>query len=180
MSVTEFIELSDKEFDRISKRVRETYPNACILWIEKNKNSSLEKEYHKYKAKFEEPNEMELFHGTSESAARSIMDSGFDPLRCRDAWYGNGVYFSPSAQVSLSYSMGITHTVKKTRKDIQYVLLNKVCLGKLLILRNRLQDQDIPFPYTSTKSPTKPAEYVVNKREAVWPEYLISFYPQAK
>lgn len=124
---------------------------------------------------------MELFHGTSELAARSIMDTGFDPLRCRDAWYGNGIYFSPSVQVSLEYSNGITWKVWKNNDAIRYVLLNKVCLGRTLaVKKEQLHNKNIPPEYNSSKSDTEPAEYVVNKREAAWLQYLIAFYPQAK
>ncbi len=53
-------------------------------------------------------------------------------------------------------------------------------LGRTLVVRNStiLLNKDIPSDYNSSKSNKNPAEYVVNKLEAAWHEYLIAFYPK--
>jgi hypothetical protein len=45
-----------------------------------------------------------MFHGTTEAALNTIMQSGFDPTYNRVSMYGKGTYFSSSCMMSARYS----------------------------------------------------------------------------
>ena len=51
-------------------------------------------------------NEMQLFHGTTQSAAEDIARQGFNRSYsgCNGTQYGKGVYFARDAAFALSYS----------------------------------------------------------------------------
>lgn len=173
MSSSEYLELGP-EFDMISCLVRETFPQSCIVWIEKNHNLWLKQLYDDYRQKLSPTNERMLFHGTSEPIARSIMKEGFDPTKCVSACNGVGIYFSPAAQVSASYSRGKQD--QNSNIDLAFMLCCDVALGTSCRLG---WNQKIPQGFNSGESYQTPPEYVIDKREAAYPKYLIAFYPDA-
>lgn len=108
--------MSDKRYDEISARVRKSYPNACILFIDELHNPFLEDE----QAKLDGKEKTLLFHGTSEKNIDSICRNGFRcELNVRSA-YGKGTYFSEFA----SYSIHYANTQKPD--DIVYMFLCQV------------------------------------------------------
>ena len=77
--------MSDKRYDKIEEGIRKSYPNSCILWIEEIINPELEELYKTQKAEIEAKRgktckELQLYHGTKEEYANSIIKNGFDPL----------------------------------------------------------------------------------------------------
>ena len=86
--------MSDPEWDRISKRVRESYSNACILWIDRVPAQG----------KFESA--AELFHGTHVKNIDTILLEGFDVSKNLRSAYGKGTYFSSTAKYSMNYTSG--------------------------------------------------------------------------
>lgn len=169
-----YLSLSDKVYDEITLQIRKTYPNVCVVWIEKIFNAKLEEKYEKYKSSINPPNEKRLYHGTSERIARIICEDGFDPSYNTASSYGKGVYFSTRAFYSSSYSL----KNRQTNQDIVYLLVCDVVLGKTC---KGLQNTHIDKGYDSaTDNLKKPDMYIVNKREACIPRYLVAFYPDAK
>lgn len=125
---THYVELSDPIYDTVTKRVRKTYPTACIVYIERIENEQLEAAFAKRKASLEALRGADailirqLFHGTTEKAVDSIVRNGFDPAYNTVSAYGIGTYFSPSSQVSKDYA-------KSKKEELNYMFLADVLVG---------------------------------------------------
>lgn len=170
---TTYLSLSDPEYDKIVGFFRQTYPNSCVVWIEKIINPDLLSDYEEYKNTFSEPNEKLLFHGTTEENARKIIDSGFDLSLNKTFGYGKGIYFSKRAIYSSNSRFS-----KPSNDDLAFMLLCSVVTGKVT---QGDRGEKIPKDYDSfTNSIKNPDMYIVNRREATLPRYLVAFYPGAK
>lgn len=167
----EFLLLSDPEYTKIEEMVRKTYKNACIVWIEKIHNDSFRGIYENYKLSINPPNEMTLFHGTNEDAARSIIRYGFDPSYSKICAYGKGIYFSKRASYSKDYS-------KRLRgNDLAFMFVCDVVTGKCC---QGYPNKPIQHGFDSaTNDIANPDMYIVNRREAAFPHFLVCFYPDA-
>jgi hypothetical protein len=157
-------------YEEIENIVRKTYEHSCIVWIEKIKNETLENNFKQYISTLNPPNIKRLFHGTSEEIARIIIQEGFDPSKNKVSAHGLGVYFSTRAAYSKDYC--------KTTKGRDYVFMlvcdvatGKVCKGR--------HSQPITDGFDSaTDNLNHPDMYIVNKREAALPLFLVAFYPK--
>jgi hypothetical protein len=139
------------------------------MWIEKIDNPLLEKNYSKYRETIHPPNIKTLFHGTSENIARIIIQEGFDPSYNRTSAHGLGCYFATMA----SYSKG--YCKKENGRDYVFMLVVDVVTGKTT---KGQRNTAIPPNYNSVVNSTrKPSMYIVNKKEAALPKYLVAFYP---
>ena len=171
-TLTTYIDLSDPIYSQIEASVLKTYTKACIVWMEKNENKVLEQEYLLYALQFVEPNVKRLFHGTKEENMNSILRSGFNPALRKVCACGYGVYFSTRAEYSRHYSK------TRSNQDLAYMLVCDVVCGKVAQGRQGL---NIPEGYQSfTDNLAHPDMYIVDKREAAYPRYLVAFYPYAK
>jgi len=169
MSV-EYLKLSDPMYEEIENAVRKTYEHSCIVWIEKIKNEELEKKFKEYVLTLNPPVVKRLFHGTSGEIARIIIEEGFDPSKNKTSAHGLGVYFSTRALYSKNYC----HKTKGC--DYVFMLVCDVATGKTC---KGLNGQPIPKEYDSaTDNINRPDMYIVNKREAALPLYLVAFYPK--
>lgn len=167
--MTQYVKLSDPVYDFIEQSVLATYPNACIVWIEKVVNEDLEKAYQAYKATVRPSNEKRLFHGTSEDIARVIIKDGFDPSKAKVCAHGLGIYFSTRAAYSSVYCR------RNAGQDYAFMLVVDVITGRV---GEGKAYTAIPPEFNSvTDSLKRPDMYVVNKREAAMPRYLVAFYP---
>ncbi len=164
------LDLSDPEYDKISEFFKQTYPNSCIVWVEKIDNPDLLSNYEEYKKTIPEPNEKLLFHGTTEENARKILVSGFDPSLNKAFAYGKGVYFSKRSIYSRDFSM-------PSNDELAFMLLCSVVTGKVT---KGYRGEKIPKNYNSfTNSIKNPHMYIVDRSEATMPRYLVAFYPAA-
>jgi len=168
---TTYLSLSDPMYDQIESLVRQTYSRSCIVWIEEIENLTLLEQFEKYKASLSSPNVKQLFHGTSAETARIIINEGFDPAFNKTSAYGKGVYFSTRAKYSKDYS--------RERKDgLAFMLVCDVITGNVGQGRS---GQPIPSRFNSvTDNLRRPDMYIVDKREACIPQYLVAFYPKAR
>lgn len=168
----DYLSLSDPDYTRIENMVRKTYKNACIVWIEKVNNPLLREAYDAYKASINPPNEYVLFHGTNEDAARSIIRNGFDPSYSKTCAHGKGIYFSKRASYSKDYSK------RKRGNDLAFMFVCDVVTGMCCQGSN---NKPIPYPYNSaTDNVAKPDMYIIDRREAAFPHFLVCFYPDAQ
>jgi len=170
---TVYVKVGDKIYEKIEEAIRASFIDACIVWIEQVENKQLELDHVKYAAQFDNPNLRRfLFHGTSEQVARKIIWEGFDPSFNKTSAHGKGVYFATDASYSRSYS--VSHMQKKA--ELAYMLVCDVVLGKV---GQGEQSKPIPAVYDSvTDSLVKPSMYIVNKKAAAMPRYLVAFYPK--
>ena len=98
------VSMSDPTYTWIENRVLESYPNACLLYIDEVINPVL---YEKFLLRKQLINatEVQMFHGTHENNIRPIVMNGFDPGLNKRKAFGPGVYFAKNAKYSSDYMM---------------------------------------------------------------------------
>lgn len=174
MSSTRYVEMSEKLYDEISARVRATYPNSCIVWIEENINPLLRAQY---KARRDEiakrvpgSKEVQFFHGTREENINSILAGGFDATLNKTSAYGKGTYFARDAQYSWSY-------MHPGKEQISYMFLCDVVLGKQHLGQANTQ---IPAGFDSfVDNVGNPSIVVTPYNDGAFPHYIIAFHKSA-
>ena len=117
---------NSEEFIRIQSHFKQTMTNQ-IIRIEKINNPMLEHEFNKRSSHLTCQNIKHLFHGSSNTAYDSILETGFDlKYAAPTGLLGAGIYFAEDA----SYAHIYGHITKTTRGRINHVLYCKVNLGK--------------------------------------------------
>jgi hypothetical protein len=167
---TVYVEMSDPVYDQISKRVRQSFPNSCICWIEEVQNPNLQKSYDELKLKI--GNEKLLFHGTSEEAINSIAAGGFNPEFNKTSAYGKGTYFAEKASYSFSY-------MKQGRDGVAYMFLCTVLTGRMCRGSNQLVINTENYD-SAVDNIDNPTIFVSPHSAAAYPKYIISFHKNAK
>ena len=157
---TEYLSMSKLNYDKISERVRKSFPNACICWIEQIKNPNLRERYENSKSEMQVPNEHQLFHGTSKHIADIIIKKGFDASKNMRSLYGKGTYFAVDAMYSFDF-------MEPDSTQISYMFLCDVVIGTI-------------GTNCSTDNKDKPTMFAVPKNESAFPTYLIAFHKYAK
>jgi hypothetical protein len=80
-----YINVGSPEYEMVSGKIQETYPNACIVWIEKVEESKYQ--YNQRKELIEclrgDVQEKLLFHGTDEKNINDILKHGFSMDKCK-------------------------------------------------------------------------------------------------
>jgi len=148
--------MSDPRYDRIEKRVLESYPNACLLYIDEVINPPL---YEKFlnRKQLINATEVEMFHGTRENNIHLIARDGFDPkLNVRSA-YGPGVYFAENAIYSKAYMSS------NDPDEPTFMFLANVLVGKIGVDNNKGPNM------LTTLHP-----------DGAYPRYIIAFHKTAK
>ena len=149
--------MSDPKYVNIERRVRESFENSCICWIEEisypldeyvNCRTSLGGEF----------KELSLFHGTHEKLVNIIIREGFDPSKNVRSVYGKGAYFAKDASYSFNYM------TSNEGNDISFMFLCDVLVDHSVLTNVR----------------ENPTIFVVPKREAILPRYVITFHKSAK
>ena len=105
------VSVGSSEWTGILQRIQETIPSVNLVSIKRIQNEFLWEKYCQHKERMnrkgpERVNEMELFHGTSETSPEDIYKSeeGFDMRFSRAGMWGQGNYFAESARYSCSYA----------------------------------------------------------------------------
>lgn len=164
--------LYDPIYDEISNKIRETYKNVCVLWVDKINNEKLTNKYEMRKKEIKEKRgdvkELKLFHGTSEKCAESIIINGFDVSKNIKSAYGKGTYFSTSASMSQTYS-------KSSNDKCSFIFLSKVLIGNCCDGNtDRKINTNIYDNFVNNS--ISPSIYVTPYNDGALPLYLISFY----
>ena len=148
--------MSDPKYNQVEKRVLESYPNACILYIDEVMNPILYEKYLKRKELIN-ATEVQMFHGTRENNIYPIARGGFDPkLNVRSA-YGAGVYFAENAIYSANYM------ISKDPNEPTFMFLADVLVGKIGIDNNK-----------------GPNMLTTLHADGAYPRYIIAFHKNAK
>jgi hypothetical protein len=168
---TKYVDLSEPVYAEIETAVFKTYNTACILWIEEIVNPRLSAEFEQYKEELKNPNVHRLFHGTSEENANSIITNGFNAKVNKRSAYGNGTYFSTRAEYSRHYS-------KERGDNLAFMIVCDVACGK--VCQGRANTPITNGFDSCTDNIKRPDMYIVDKRAAALPKYLVAFYPKAK
>lgn len=159
------VNLSDPIFDEISSMVRQSYPNSCILWIDRVENTELRTQFDARKDVIAAkvggaPEVIKGFHGTKPENIDAICRYGFDPkLNVRSA-YGRGVYFAKFAKYSSNYAPA-------GHDEISFMFLADVLVGE--------KGSDVYV--NNTQNPTI---YVTPYADGAFPSYVIAFHSMAR
>lgn len=172
--------LGERIFDEIDEKIRKSYPESCILYIDEITNPILLERYKTRKgiiiSQGIDLKEMEMFHGTKTKSIQPIMKDGYKASYSTVCAYGKGTYFSPLAQLALKYTA-------KEKEDptflmgceVSYLFLNKVLIGRMKIGRNAevIDQEKYNASCNSLKNTTI---YSIQNDHAILPTYLIGFY----
>ena len=153
MASMEPIFMSDKVYNELVATLRQSFPNACVLYIDRVKNDVLLNRFIKYRDSLEKPNEQRLYHGTNAHAVRSICDEGFKECFSKVKAYGHGTYFSSAGSYSKNYAV-------ETGNGESFMIVSRVALG----------------PGSGGDGRTI---FVTPHDEAACPEYVICFHKNA-
>lgn len=169
----EGISLSSNDYNEIEKSIVESYPNACILYIDKIINDTLESRFNIYLAELKDKRGEDkiairrVFHGTKSGNINSIASNGFlTSLNARSV-YGKGSYFSTRANYSKDYT-------DNDRDDVSYLFVCDICIGKIGYIS---KDKDIDTGVDNINNPTI---YVCPNDYSCIPRFIVGFYKNIK
>ena len=165
----EAVPLGSKLYDELVGILRESFENACVLYIDKISNPELEAAFLKRKATFAElgvGDEKRLFHGTTADAIVSICNDGYKSSYSKVAAYGIGTYFSSAGSYSKNYA-------KVTGRGESFMLVNRVLLG-------RYTPSEYGGRYSGDSGGDGHTIFVTKHDDAALPEYVICFHKEAK
>lgn len=170
-----YVEMSEPQYEYISKRVRESFPESCICWIEENLNTKLLTAFENRKSEIAKRgaiNEVKFFHGTSENVVTSIAAGGFDPTYNKASAYGKGTYFAKNASYSFSY-------MKPNAVGISFMFLCDVIIGTPCLGSGNLIIDTMKFD-SAVDVIKDPSIVVTPYADAAYPRYIIAFHKNAK
>ena len=172
--IVRYVEMKEPIYDTISKRIRESFPNSCIVWIEENQNPTLLAAYEVRKneiAKVTSINEVHWFHGTREENITKIAREGFDPAYNKISAYGKGSYFAKNASYSNSYMV-------PNAQGISFMFLCDVLMGKPCQGRSNLVIETDLY-HSAVDNFQSPTILVSPLQDAAYPKYIIAFHKSA-
>lgn len=165
----ENVPLGSKIYDDLVKTLRESFPNACVLYIDKIVNQHLVDRFEQRKNYLESTeygsNEMILYHGTTEISANLISKEGYKSSLNKRSVYGPGTYFSSAGSYSKLYT-------DVTGRGESFMLVNRVLLGNFT--------KNAGIGYTCDSNGDGSTIFVVKNDESILPEYVICFHKNAK
>ena len=164
--------MSDTRFSEISDRIRESCPNACVLYIDEVINESLLDSFNQLQQS--RPFEIkQLFHGTSNDCIHSIASTGFDPTKNKTSAYGYGTYFAKNAGYSFNYMRS------EQKNDITYMFLADVLVGRLTTLKRKSLNDQYDWD-NNVDNITNPTIYTTPYHYGAYPKYTIAFHKNAR
>jgi hypothetical protein len=170
------VNMSDKRYDTIYSRIQQSYPNACVLYIDEVVNEYLLNYYTELRERLQKVTKIEekqLFHGTSDSLINVIAVDGFDPTKNKSAAYGYGTYFAKNANYSFNYMRS------EKGNDITYMFLADVLVGRMTIGKGR-NPNDIYDWENNVDNFVRPTIFTTPYHNGAYPRYIIAFHKNAK
>lgn len=168
------LSVGSEEFDKVAAYITKSYPNSCIMFIEKVENHRYEERYETLKASMENPDERILFHGTTERSAYSIAEEGYRLTMNRRSAFGVGTYFAAEAMYSKDYA----DINKKEEFELSFLIVNKVLTGKKSKGTNgskiNLESAD-----SQVDSVTNPRLFSIPREYQAIPLYIVAFHKNA-
>ena len=176
------------EYNKISKRVKKTLPNARITSLQRVQNKWIWNRYMQEKTRLHEKNsgkvhELELFHGSRNTKAEMICASeeGFDMRYSREGMWGQANYFAEMAKYSDTYAY------YDPNSGLKELILAKVLAGDSYECES---DNSLKFPpekpaagsqliqvrYDSVCGTTNGSKvYMTYSNEKAYPAYIITY-----
>ena len=159
--------IGEKVYDELVNIVRRSYKDACILYIDKVSNPTLEFAFEKRCKTFAQggANIQRLFHGTRAEYVNSICTNGYDSKFNKRAAFGPGTYFSTAGAYSKDYT-------DINEGGESFLIVNKVALGYFTFSTGAKYDGDSGGDGKNI--------FVIRHDDAALPEYVICFHKNAK
>lgn len=163
--------MDNPDYDRLVKIVYASYPNACILMLDRIVNPELQARYEAARAAMgADANEKQVYHGSRSGAIAAIAQEGFKAQLNRTSAYGLGSYFARDFAYSRNYSNTDANGV--SNMFFCNILAGKVCQSD--------PNQAIPAAFdTGVDNVKRPSIYVVRDDAKALPVYLVRFHKTA-
>ena len=172
------ISVSDKQFDVIASKITESYPNACVSFVEKINNSYLIECYESRKESIikcrglDKVKEIQVFHGTKHNNIDSIIENGFKVRWNETSAYGRGTYFSTRANYSKNYS-------NIDPNEFSYMFICNIIVGNCIKGSNDMTINTELYD-NAVDNLKRPSIYVTPYDDGCLPIYLVAFHKNAK
>lgn len=162
--------LSSPEFIKVTADLRLSYPNVCVLFMDKIENKTLTDSHDAFVRMGSSVVEGFGWHGTHPDNINSISENGFNPDMNTRSAYGKGTYIALMADYSKNYA-------QTDESDVSYMFYCKYAYSKLECNMKDKSRKDDPFIAGCDK--TRRILVFPNKN-AVIPVYLVAFHKNAK
>lgn len=177
-----YIDICSKEADKVIDIIKKSFPEECVISIEKINNPVLETNYKnrlqilQTKRGENKVKEAQLFHGTDSKSVENIARNGFLTQYSKVNAYGIGTYFAKDYSYSRTYSINKSmRTNVKLFDNYDNMILSKVILGvPTVTLGGKNTDTEL-YDY-SCNSLQNPSIFSIPYDDAACPEYVITFY----
>ena len=180
------IDICSKEADHVMELIKKSFPNECVIMIEKINNPILKERYEKRLSEMKRirgenvVKEVELFHGTDRASVENIALNGFLTRYSKVNVYGIGTYFAKDYSYSRSYSINKSKMYgSQLFNSYDTFIVAKVILGKPTITMSAKETNIELFDY-SCNNIQNPTIFSIPYDDASYPEYAITFYSQAR
>jgi hypothetical protein len=176
------IDICSKEADEVINIIKKSFPDECVISIDKIINLALQKKYNdrlqmlKSKRGEDKVKEVKLFHGTDFKSVENIAHNGFLCQYSRVNSFGIGTYFAKDYSYSRNYSINKGKKVKLNLfHNYDNMILSKVILG-IPTRTNGGKYTDINLYDYSCDNLQNSTIFSIPYDDAAYPEYVISFY----
>ena len=164
-----YVEVTDPRFMAIDDKIKNSYPDCCILWMEEIVNHPVSAKFETLKKSSPIPYEIkELFHGTNQKFLDSIIKNGFKREHQRISAYGHGYYLSTSCSTAMQY----TDPVGKN--DTSFVFLCDVYVGRTGVMKSSKPVNRTDYD-CSVNSTTDPSIFCIPAEEMIVPKFLVLY-----
>lgn len=168
--------LSDPDYDRLSKLVRESYPRACITMIDRITIPQAQKAYEEWLSNFSEKAQYTVFHGTKFANVASICQHSFQPSEGKVMAYGYGCYFAKYFAYSHTYTDSASTTTEDSK--MSYVFVCSILPGRIA---HGIPNKMPPSGFDScANNPASPTIFAIPQACMMIPRFLIRFSKEAE
>jgi len=151
-------------------------PGSQVLGVYRIENSALAKVYGAVRGTLGEPQELDLWHGTTAECTRNIALGGFNRAYCgrHGTKLGHGTYFSASAAYSLRFC-GPKHASRRVML-LARVLVGTWTKGTPGLVEPPYRDDERMVRYDSTVDDvSSPGMFCIFRDFQALPQYLVEF-----
>ena len=163
----------NKEYDEVVGRFRKAYgkEEIGVTAIYKLSNPALQEAFLNRQRRITELRSkavdvVEVYHGTTMTAAAEIVNTGFDPSRSQIAVYGKGTYASPNAYYAQRYCKDV-----KGKQDYSMIFLCRFLKGI-----HGTTPSDTPIDTTRMDYCGADSILVTPYADGIVPDYLLFYY----
>jgi hypothetical protein len=170
------LSVSDPDYDRLSKLVRESYPRACITMIDRITIPHAQEAYEEWRNKVSDKTEYTVFHGTRFANVASICQHNFQPSEGRIMAYGFGIYFAKH----FAYSWSFTDSIPTDEEDsnMSYIFVCNILPGTFT--QGTVNRQPPPGYDSQVNALPDPFIFAIPQACMMIPRFLIRFSKEAE